>query len=246
MRKRIGVAAVAATFVCSAGAARAQMSQPEPRRAFVSVNGSGQLQERSFSSSSTFSTFSETGGLASIQTIGRGGVVDVTGGYRFGSHLGIAVSVWGASTKSAAATSATVADPLFFGRFKTISMTSDDAGQTLKQTDLGASLLLTWTTALTDKLDASVFLGPGFVRVKQDVASAAVTPGSQTVTMGIDSQSASTAKAGTVGLGITQRVSDRFGVGVFVRYTGGEVNLPAVSKLKIGGLQVGGGVRALF
>ena len=111
---------------------------------------------------------------------------------------------------------------------------------------LGASLLLSWTTALTDRMEASVFLGPGFVHVKQDVAIATVAPGSQAVTMGIQSQSASTAKAGTVGVGLMQRMTDRIGVGVFVRYAGGQVDLPAVAKLKVGGVQVGGGVRALF
>ena len=118
------------------------------------------MQQRTFSSTSTFSTFGETGGLAATQTIGRAGVVDLTGGYRFGTHLGVAIGIWGASTKSAAAAAASVPDPLFVGRFKTVTMTSEDAGTTLKQTDLGANLLLTWTTPVTERIETVALVAP--------------------------------------------------------------------------------------
>lgn len=246
-KKWIGVATAVAGLVCSATVASAQApGSSSSRPGFVSVNASGQMQERNFTSASTFTTFAETGGLASSQTIGRGGVLDITGGYRVGKHLGVALGIWGASTKVAAATSAAIPDPLYFGRFKTVTLTTDDTGTTLKQTTLGANLLLTWTTPVTDRIDLSVFLGPTFMHLKQDVASVAVTSNGQSITMATASESASTARAGTIGCDLSQRMTDRFGVGVFVRYSGGEADLPSVAKLKVGGLQVGGGIRAQF
>ena len=41
-------------------------------------------------------------------------------------------------------------------------------------------------------------------------------------------------------------MNDRYSVGGFVRYAGGEVDLPSVAKLKIGGVQAGGGIRFRF
>jgi len=246
-KKWIGVAIAVAGLVCSATIASAQApGSPSSRPGFVSVNASGQVQERNFTSVSTFTTFAETGGLASSQTIGRGGVLDITGGYRVGKHIGVALGIWGGLTNVAATTSAAIPDPLYFGRFKTVTLTTDDGGISLKQTTLGANLLLTWTTPVTDRIDVSVFLGPSFIHVKQDLATVAVTSNGQSITMATASESASTARAGTIGFDLSQRMSDRFGVGVFVRYSGGEADLPTAPKLKVGGLQVGGGIRAHF
>jgi hypothetical protein len=38
----------------------------------------------------------------------------------------------------------------------------------------------------------------------------------------------------------------RYGVGAFIRYAGATVDLPSVSDLKVGGFQIGGGLRVRF
>jgi len=53
-------------------------------------------------------------------------------------------------------------------------------------------------------------------------------------------------KAGTIGVDLNYRMNDRYSLGGFVRYAGGKVDLPSVSDLKIGGVQVAGGVRIRF
>jgi hypothetical protein len=238
---------VALGVVGLASPARAQTPSPAGAgQVFVSVSGSGQMQTRTFSNGAAFSSFAETGRLDSNQNVGRAGVVDVTGGFQFSKHLSVAAGLWMASSNSAAAATVSIPDPLFFGRFKTVALDSSQAPRPLKQTSAGVNIQFMWALAVGARTDLSLFVGPSVVRVRQDVATVAVTPNSQTATMSIDTQSASTSRAGNAGIDLTYRFAPHYGVGMFVRYAGGEVNLPAVPKLKVGGVQVGAGLRMRF
>jgi hypothetical protein len=100
-----------------------------------------------------------------------------------------------------------------------------------------------WMRGLTDRLDLAIFGGPSIIRVKQDLASATETA---EATARIEEQSKTTVKAGTVGADLTYRVTDRYGIGGFVRYAGGKVNLDAAPDFTVGGIQAAGGVRIRF
>jgi hypothetical protein len=39
------------------------------------------------------------------------------------------------------------------------------------------------------------------------------------------------------------RRNNRYGFGGFVRFLGGEVDLPSVPNMKVGGFEIGGGIR---
>jgi hypothetical protein len=211
---------------------------------YVSISGSGQLQNRTFSSGGTFTSFGETGRFASVQNIGRGGVADVTGGYRVTKHVGLAVGVWMSATDSAAAATVVAPDPLVFGKFTSSTLTSSDLK--LRQTSLGLNVQFMYVAPISNRTEMSVFLGPTFMHVKQDVAMVAVAPNAQAGVLSIQTQAANTGKAGNAGIDLTQRMTDRIGIGVFVRYAGGEVTLPAAPNLKVGGAQVGAALRMYF
>ena len=55
-----------------------------------------------------------------------------------------------------------------------------------------------------------------------------------------------TAKGVHVGGDLAHAFSDRFGVGVFVRYVAASVDLPSAAGVKVGGVQAGGGLRIRF
>jgi hypothetical protein len=93
------------------------------------------------------------------------------------------------------------------------------------------------------RLEITGFAGPSFVHVSQEVASVTET---EAATATVQKQSKFTPKAGSAGVDLSYRVNERYSVGGFVRYLGGEVDLPAVPNLKIGGGQAGGGVRIRF
>jgi hypothetical protein len=244
MTKTMHIAAmVVGLLAAGASAAGAQTLNPTMDGGpFISVAVGGQPQTRSFSNAGTFPSFGETGQFQVNQNIGRAFVADVSGGYLFGKHLGVGVGVWLARSKSAVAASVAIPDPLFFGRFTNVSLDDEDQ----KASTIGVNLMLIWTQPISNKLDATISLGPTFTRTSVDVGSVNVAANSQTGTLSFESQSATSAKGGNLGLDLDYRVNEQYSVGVFGRYAGTEVNLPAVEKLKVGGLQVGGIVRYRF
>jgi hypothetical protein len=178
-----------------------------------------------------------------IQNVGAGVLFDVGGGYKFAKHLAAGLSAWSTRSKSAAAAAASIPDPLFFGRFTTVTPTAVDE---LKQSTVGVNLFVTYTTPIADRFDLAVSLGPSLIKTKLDAASATVAASGQTVTITTDSQSKSTAKAGNFTLDFTYRLASMYSVGVFGRYAGVELDLPAVKKLKVGTAQAGGLIRYRF
>ena len=103
---------------------------------------------------------------------------------------------------------------------------------------------IVWMRPLTDRLDLSVFGGPSIIRVRQELASA--TAEENSVRGLIEPSRRLTPKAGTVGVDLSYRLTDRYGVGGFVRYAGGQVDLRPAPNLQVGGTQAGGGIRIRF
>jgi len=237
------VPTIAGLMLMAAAAAQAQPASPQSETgAYLSLSVGGQPQTRSFGSSGTFVSFNETGRYEVIQNVGAGALFDVGGGYKFAKHLAAGLSVWSTRSKSAAAAAASIPDPLFFGRFTTVTPTAVDE---LKQSTVGVNLFVTYTTPIGNRFDLAVSLGPSLIKAKLDAATATVSANNQ-VTITTDSQSKSTVKAGNFSLDFTYRVSSMYSVGVFGRYAGGELDLPAVKKLKVGTAQAGGLIRYRF
>ena len=211
-------------------------------RIFINVNAAGQLQLLSFGSSGRFDSFDEVGGMATAQNVGRGVLFDVTGGYLLNPHLGIGVGAWTAIAKSAVAGSATMPDPLVYGQYLTSNLGADD----LRQTIIGVSLQAVLSQSLGQHLAVSAFIGPTFIDVRQDVGSMSVGANNLTPALTIERQSARTAKAGSAGIDIAWMMNEQVGIGILARYVKGEVDLPAVPGMKVGGTQVGAGIRYRF
>jgi len=229
----------------SSTAPSAQMRTPQaqlPPKYFVNLNASSQPQTHSFGTTTSFSAFNETGQAKSTQNVGRGFVFDVTGGYQMREHLAVGVGVWSANANSAIAWSAAIPDPLFFNRpVSKTGLVSD-----LKQTTVGVNIQAIWTVPVSERMDVALSAGPTIVHVSQDVGALSVSVNSQSATLAVAKQSATSAKGGNAGVDVTYRVTDRYGVGVFARYAGAEADLPSISSVRVGGLQVGGGIRLKF
>lgn len=210
---------------------------------FLNISAGGQLQSRTFSGVTTFELFGETGSVTANQTVGSGFLFDMTGGRRFWRSIAVAVGVSTFRGSGSAAAIAAIPNPLFFGKPTLKTFTAADYGD-LKQSTVAINFQIVWMKALTNRLDLSIFGGPSAIRVRQELASAtAVFPNS---TAAITTESKTTAKAGTAGVDLTYRMNDRYGVGGFVRYAGGEADLEGAPKLKVGGAQAGGGIRIRF
>jgi hypothetical protein len=236
------IATILGLTLIRASDAGAQTSGPAAGNMFASVNLGAQVQTRTFSNSSSFDLFGETATVSANQTVGRGFVFDISGGRRFGHNLAVAVGLWTFNGSGTAATTAALPDPLLFGQPITVNSTASG----LKQRDVGVNFQIGWIAAVTDRINIGVFGGPSVIHVKQDIGTITVAPGTQNATASVNTESKTTGKAGSVGVDVSYRLTNRYGVGGFIRYAGGEVDLPSSPKLKVGGIQLGAGARIRF
>ncbi len=219
----------------------AQPTSPEGTYT-LSVSLGGSLQETSFDTSSTFSSFNEQGQISGVQNVGRGFVFDATGGYQITTRIGAGLGIWSQTADSAAAITVLVPDPLFFNRFATVNLSDSD----LSQSVIGFNFQVFFTQPITDRIDLTFSGGPSIIHVKQEVAAATVAPNSTTATLSVAEESKTTGKAGNVGVDVSYRIGSTWGLGGFIRYAGGKAALPSAPDLSVGGAQMGVGVRFRF
>jgi hypothetical protein len=242
-KKTTIIAMIAALTLGIAVTARAQTPSTTADPAiFVSISAGGQFQNRDFTETTTFTLFGDAGTVTANQTVGSGFVFDASVGYRVWRRISAAVGVSTFHGSGEAAAVVAVPNPLVFGQPTIKTFAASDYGN-LSQTTTAINFQAVWIKPLTDKLDLSLFVGPSIIHVSQEVASATETANA---TAAIKSESETTAKAGTIGADLSYRLNERYSVGGFIRYAGGEVDLPSVSKLKVGGVQAAGGIRIRF
>ena len=219
----------------------AQTPSPATEKVFLNVNVGGELATRTLGASVQQTIYFETATLTSNQPIGRGVVYDVDGGYRVRGNLfgGILVSVF--QVKSDATTSATIPDPIFFNRPKTVTGSTSD----LKRTEVAIIPHVTWALPLLDNMDVTFSVGAAFMKLSQDfVGGFTVTP-PQNLTIVSKKEDAS-AVGPYAQVDLIFNLASRLGVGGYVRYAGAHVDLSVEKNANVGGMQAGGGVRLRF
>src|SRR5258708_13743312 len=115
------VLGLSAGLAICAASVHAQTPTPSTEKFFLNVNVGGLMATRTINAIATKTVHDETATLTSNQPIGRGVVFDFDGGYRVREDFfaGLLLSFFNGS--SSATTSATVPDPLFFNRPKTVT-----------------------------------------------------------------------------------------------------------------------------
>lgn len=166
---------------------------------------------------------------------------DLSAGYRPWGGFGIGVGVSSFRSRGDAGVVVSIPDPAFFDR-PTI-VTQDVSG--LDRSELGLHVQAVWLTPVTDKFDITISAGPSLIRVTQQVTAVSVPVGTRSINVTQEDQSG-TGLGINVGADGSYMFQPQFGVGLFIRYAGGSVNLPAVSNLKVGGFQGGVGLRLRF
>jgi hypothetical protein len=227
----------------AASYASAQAPSPSTSKFFASVNIGGQLASRNLDMGSSQNVYDETATLTASLPIGKGLVTDFGGGYRVWGDVFVGVTISFFTTSDDAPYTASVPDPLFFGRPKTTTGTVTG----LKHTEVATLPELIYARALTDKMDFVGKIGPAFIHLSQDTISGFSIPaGTQNVNVSSGSESG-TGTGINASIGVNYNVTDRYAVGGYVRYAGASVQLDASpDKLNVGGMQVGGGLRVNF
>ena len=238
MKKSVGVL-IMVGLVLNSSEARAQAA-PDTRT-FFDINGGVQLLTPALDAGSSFLQFGETGTVRTIQKGGAGLLVDVRLGHRVGRRLAFAVAVSGFRKESAGQGQVSLPSPIVVASPTVVTV--EVAGLTRRE--IGYHPQVVWFVPWTRKMfDVSVFAGPSFVRLQQNVIAATLsTP--QTVTTSTQNESG-TAFGGHVGADATRLLSERWGVGLLARYVLAVADLPSASGVKVGGLQIAAGLRFKF
>ena len=221
----------------SSSEARAQTT-PDART-FFDLNGGVQVLSPTLDAGSSFLRFGETGAVRTSQNIGAGVLGDARLGHRVGRRLAVAVAVSGFTTESAGQGTVSEPSPILVASPTVVTVQSD-----LKRREIGYHPQIVWFVPWSETFDVSIYAGPSFVHIQQNVITASVSP-AQIVSVGTSNESGM-AFGGNAGIEATHPVSNRWGLGLFARYVFASVDLPSASGVRAGGLQMGGGLRFRF
>jgi hypothetical protein len=221
------------------GSAEARAQTTPDARTFFDINGGGQVLSPTLDAGSSFLLFGENGAVRTTQDMGAGAMADIRLGHRISRRLAVAFAVSGFTKKSAGQGTVSEPSPIVVASPTVVTVQSD-----LTRREIGYHPQIVWFVPWSEKFDVSVFVGPSFVHVQQDVITASVSS-TQVVAVGTANETGM-AFGGNAGIDATRSVSDRWGLGVFARYVFATADLPSATGVKAGGLQLGGGLRFKF
>lgn len=243
MTKTIAAALLTTAFLTiDAAPARAQAAPPT-KNIFFDVNFGAQPSSGTFTTTAAPIVYGETAPMTSIQTYPGATLLDLSGGYRVWHNMSVGVALTMTfPSKGEAAVSTGVPSPVFFDRRVTVNEAVDE----LERKETSAHIMVMWTSPVNDKIDASIFGGPSYIKLFQDLVQGfQVVQGTQTGSATTEQQTG-TAFGFHIGGDMTYLVTPKIGVGGLVRYVKGTTDLPAVVDMKVGGIQIGGGLRVRF
>jgi hypothetical protein len=239
-----------ATALFSAPSAGFAQAAP-PFRGYVTINGGYQATSNDFGDSTTFRANAEDGRLETDYAVQAGPAFDIAGGATVWRQLAIGVGVTRFSRSTPLTINASVPHPFFFNQPR--SVTGEVGG--LKREELAVHLQARGLIPTRGRLQAMVFGGPSFFRVKQGVISQVVYAETYPYDVASVGQAlttdASESKLGfNVGGDIAYFFTRQVGIGFTAQFAGATVEMPApdggTTDVKAGGLQTGGGLRLRF
>jgi opacity protein-like surface antigen len=239
--------------VMSAGIAdaQAQMIQWQDR-GYLSVNFGIQPQSRDFTEVSAPEIHEEAAAITVPHTIGSGAFPDFAVGYRLWENLGVHVGYSYFSKSESPTLVAQIPHPIVGGQPRTATASAGE----LSHSESAFHTHLLWMIPLSEEIEVAILVGPSFYNIKQDFIETVVpqegAPPFSTVAISSVSQieQSETAVAFTAGLDGTYRLTPKFGIGAFFRYSGASADMPlsggGTVTVEAGGIQIGGGLRYRF
>jgi len=239
----------AVLYACALGllAASPASAQGPLYRGFLNVSFGAQATSRTHDESGTFELYEETGTVEGTREVGAGPLFDVSAGFIVWKNILVGAGYSRFSDKDDVALDARVPDPLHFDRPRSAAITLADAAHNEHAFHVQALYAL----ALTEKLDVMIGGGPSFFSLTQDMLDEIVATEGSTLTVTGTTASVSEGAVGyNVGADLTYLFTDRLGAGFFARYSEATVDMPAgegaTRGVKVGGFQLGGGLRFRF
>jgi hypothetical protein len=220
-------------------------------RVFIDINGGIQVTSADFTDNIVFTEFVEEGDLDAAYAISSGVVIDIGGGFKLLDNLGVGVGFSRFDKSHEASVTARVPHPFFFDRHRSISGSATG----LSRTETAVHIQVRWFTSVLDQVDLSLFGGPTFFNLTQDLVTGVDFDQSYPfdVASFADASTAQQSKSAVgyhVGADVGFFFSRSVGIGALVRFSRASVDLASEDGGTIssdtGGFQVGGGLRLRF
>lgn len=253
MKKSVVSFFVAGLCLCTAEVAAAQGGAWQDR-VYVNFNYLAEIESTDFSESRTFTLYEEQARMDTSITMPADGVIDFSAGMRVWRNLSVGVGYAFQSSTGEGDVSGSLPHPLFFDRPRTFTDTVDG----IDRDEAGTHLLIGWTLPINDKLDVMIVGGPSFFRLHQEVISSvnAAETGAPFTTVIVEpviTERKESAWGANIGADISYMLvaqgRTRIGAGATIRYASAQASLQLSSETqdtKVGGFQVGGGLRVRF
>lgn len=240
MRRATTLLVLTAVYAAaSAGTAAAQTANPV---GYVSFGVGAQPQRRTIAASDTFRIYDETATVAAEQRIRNGSMFDVGVGMYFTEHLAAGLGYTMFGRPGTAEVTAAIPNPSIFNK----AVESRQNAEDLNHKEQWLHVRLSYVAPVSDSMEVVASVGPSFVRLQQDVAtSIAVTPGTQNFTVNKSEEEEQTFGF-NAGVDANYLVTTNVGVGIFVHYLYGKLDLPSASGFTVGGVQGGLSLRVRF
>ena len=212
-------------------------------KGFVNLSGGIQTGTSDVGNTVTFDQYGETATLVTEQDVKGGAFFEIAGGYRVWRNLAVGASYTFLQSKSDAAISGSIPDPILFDTLRSTSIEVSD----LSHRETWIAGLLTWGLPITDKIDVMVSGGPAFVTVEQELPTGATVAEPGPTLSNVAATKISESAIGfVVGADVRYMVTSRIGLGVMAKFATASVDLTDETKMDAGGFQIGGGVRIKF
>lgn len=246
-----------AVFVFMATACASQASAqalPWEGRGFLNVNfGIQVIAEDAANTSANFSLYDETGTITSTQVIDKQApFLDFGGGFRVAGNFGVGFAYSRLNVTGTAEIVAKVPSPIYYDQPRTATASLNN----LDHTENAYHFQALWMLPISDKVDVMISGGPSWFSLTQGIVAAPqiteVGPPYSAVNMTVSQSTLTASKMGfNVGADLTFRFANNFGVGGMARYSSATVTLESTgsdttSDVKVGGFQIGAGVRLRF
>jgi len=217
---------------------------------FISFNGLYQSTPISFTTTSKLDINQESGEVRTGHRVAPGPLFDITAGGKLSGNLGMSYAFSYRRQTELGQVSATVPHPFYFNQLRPV------AGEaSLKREDIAFHIDAMWLLPVSDRLQLSMFGGPTYFRVAQDMVSTVEThdayPFDQAEYTGATLSNEHASHFGfNAGADVTVFFTRALGVNGVVRFSQGTIDMPVPgggsSSVKVGGLQTGAGLRVRF
>lgn len=230
----------------SAGRADAQWN------GFVNINGAVQTDDRTVRHSLTEPLYGETATYDATMTSPGGTVLDAWAGVRVWGDVGIALGATVLNARATTAVSGSVPSPLFRNRHREAPAREWPG---LKHQQVGVHLPFVYMLPVSERVHVAVSAGPSWFRLRHDALTAVFRSAEVAPYTAVELTDFTRVVEEGSGLGynaaleVTYLLTRYFGAGLFLRYTGGSVEMPfddGAQSVHVGGVQTGAGLRFRF